>query len=85
MPRLGLPAIAPADLARIAMPTTLIWGRHDRQVRLGVAQAASARHGWPLHLIEGAGDDPAIEQPEAFLRTLRSALSASDSSSTRQP
>jgi pimeloyl-ACP methyl ester carboxylesterase len=31
MPQLGLPAVPSADLARIAMPTTLIWGRHDRQ------------------------------------------------------
>jgi len=74
MPQLGLPAIPPADLARIAASTTLVWGRHDRQVRLGPAQAASARHGWPLHVIEDAGDDPAFEQPEAFLRVLLTAL-----------
>ena len=74
MPQLGLPAIPPADLARIAVPTTLIWGRHDLQVRLPVAEAASARHGWPLHVIENAGDDPPLEQPEAFLRALHAAL-----------
>jgi pimeloyl-ACP methyl ester carboxylesterase len=74
MPQLGLPAILPADLARIAVPTTVIWGRHDLQVRLPVAEAASARHGWPLHVIEDAGDDPALEQPQAFLRTLHAAL-----------
>jgi pimeloyl-ACP methyl ester carboxylesterase len=85
MPQLGLPAIPPAELARIAVPTTLIWGRLDRQVRLGVAQAASARHGWPLHVIEGAADDPAVEQPEAFLRGLRAALGPAASSSRRQP
>jgi pimeloyl-ACP methyl ester carboxylesterase len=85
MPRLGLPAIPQAELARIAVPTTLIWGRHDRQVRLGVAQAASARHGWPLHLIERAGDDPAVEQPESFLRGLHAALGPAASSSGRQP
>jgi pimeloyl-ACP methyl ester carboxylesterase len=71
---LGPPVIPPAELARIAVPTTLIWGRHDRQVRLGVAQAASARHGWPLHVIEDAADDPAVEQPQAFLAALRAAL-----------
>jgi pimeloyl-ACP methyl ester carboxylesterase len=74
MPQLGVPAIPPAELARIAVPTTLIWGRHDRQVRLGLAEAASARYGWPLHVVEGAADDPAVEQPEAFLRALRLAL-----------
>jgi pimeloyl-ACP methyl ester carboxylesterase len=85
VPQLGLPAIPPAELARIAVPTTLIWGRHDRQVRLGVAQAASARHGWPLHVIEEAGDDPAVERPEAFLRGLQAALGPVASSSRRQP
>jgi pimeloyl-ACP methyl ester carboxylesterase len=85
MPQLGLPAIPPAELARIAVPTTLIWGRHDRQVRLGVAQAASACYGWPLHVIEGAADDPAVEQPEAFLRGLHAALGPAASSSRRQP
>ena len=74
MPQLGVPAIPPAELARIAVPTTLIWGRHDRQVRLGLAEAASARYGWPLHVVEQAADDPAVEQPEAFLRALRHAL-----------
>jgi pimeloyl-ACP methyl ester carboxylesterase len=85
MPQLGLPAIPPAELARIAVPTTLIWGRHDRQVRLGVARAASARYGWPLHVIEDAADDPAVEQPEAFLRGLHAALGPAASSSRRQP
>jgi len=67
-------AIPPADLARIAVPTTLIWGRHDLGVRLNVAEAASARYGWPLHVIENARDDPAIEQPAAFMDALRTAL-----------
>lgn len=74
MPRLGVPPIPPEDLARIAVPTTLIWGRHDRQVRLRAAEAASVRHDWPLQVIENAADDPASEQPEAFLRALRNAL-----------
>jgi pimeloyl-ACP methyl ester carboxylesterase len=64
----------PADLARIAVPTTMIWGRHDLQVRLAVAEAAGARFGWPLHIVEDAGDDPAMEQPAAFLTALRTAL-----------
>jgi pimeloyl-ACP methyl ester carboxylesterase len=67
-------AIPSDDLDSIAVPTTLIWGRHDLGVRLKVAEAASARYGWPLHVIEDARDDPAIEQPEAFLGALRTAL-----------
>jgi pimeloyl-ACP methyl ester carboxylesterase len=74
MPALGLTAIPPADLARIVVPTTMIWGRHDLQVPLKVAEVASARLGWPLYVIEHAGDDPALEQPEAFLRALHAAL-----------
>ena len=67
-------AIPPADLDRIAVPTTLIWGRHDLGVRLSVAEAASARYGWPLHVIDDAGDDPPMEQPQAFLAALRTAI-----------
>lgn len=76
MPTLGTPAIPAADLADIGVPTTLIWGRSDRQVALHVAEAASARFGWPLHVVDGAADDPAVEQPEAFLQALHSALQA---------
>ena len=78
MREVGVPAIPPADLARITVPTTLIWGRQNSGMRLGVGEAASARYGWPLCVIEGAGDDPAIEQPEAFLEALRPALGGPD-------
>jgi ubiquinone/menaquinone biosynthesis C-methylase UbiE len=56
------------------VPTTLIWGRHDRATPLSVAEAASARYGWPLKVIENCNDDPPVEQPEALLRALRTAL-----------
>jgi pimeloyl-ACP methyl ester carboxylesterase len=70
---LGLPRIAPQDLARIAVPTTLIWGRQDRATRLRIAEAASARYGWPLHVIDDCADDPPRDQPEAFLEALHTA------------
>ena len=35
---------------------------------------AAARFGWPLHIIEDAGDDPAMEQPATFMTALRTAL-----------
>ena len=60
MEQFGIPAIPAADLARIAVPTALIWGRHDLATPLPVAQAASARHGWPLQVIDDAADDPAV-------------------------
>lgn len=77
MPPFGLHAIPPHDLARIPLPTALIWGRHDRQTPLRVAEAASVRYGWPLHVIEDAADDPAVEQPAAFVDALRAALGES--------
>lgn len=73
MPELGA-ALPPEQLAAIAAPTTLIHGRHDRQVRLTVAQSASDRYGWPLYVIEDAADDPAVEQPDRFLAALRTAV-----------
>jgi pimeloyl-ACP methyl ester carboxylesterase len=74
MTEYGMRPIPRDALARIAVPTVLIWGRHDLQTRLSVAEAASARYGWPLDVIEGARDDPFFEQPEAALHALRASL-----------
>ena len=70
----AMPAIPTDVLRRIAVPTTLIWGRHDRATPLRVGEEASSRYGWPLRVIEKAADDPTVDQPEAFLDALRSAL-----------
>jgi pimeloyl-ACP methyl ester carboxylesterase len=75
--------IRPEDLARIAVPTTLIWGRHDQQVLLPVAETAAARYGWPLYVVDDAGDDPPMEQPAAFLRTMRAALGSAPAAKIR--
>jgi pimeloyl-ACP methyl ester carboxylesterase len=74
MAQFGLPAIEPADLERIAVATTLVWGRDDRATALAVAEAASERYGWPLRIIDDCGDDPPIEQPAAFLQVVRQTL-----------
>lgn len=74
MPRFAIRPIPHEELDAIPVPVTLIWGREDRQVSVSVGEAASERHGWPLHVIDDAADDPAIEQPDAFLAALRSAL-----------
>ena len=66
-----------AELRRIPVATDLLWGRHDRFVPLGLAEGASARLDWPLHVIDEAGHVPHIERPDAFLRALRSALDTS--------
>ncbi len=69
--------IPDAELDRIDIPTTLLWGRHDRMVPLSIGEAAASRHGWPLHVIDDAAHAPHIEQPEAFAETLTSMMSVS--------
>jgi pimeloyl-ACP methyl ester carboxylesterase len=68
--------VPPERLAAIDVPTSLIWGRHDLATRLSVAETASARYGWPLHVVEDAGDDPALDRPSEFVAALESALEA---------
>jgi pimeloyl-ACP methyl ester carboxylesterase len=70
----GLARIPADPLARLGVPTTLIWGRQDKANNVRIAQAASVRHRWPLHVVEGCADDPARDRPEAFLRALRAAM-----------
>jgi pimeloyl-ACP methyl ester carboxylesterase len=77
MEQCGAPAIPLDILARIAVPTTLIWGRHDRATPLSIAEEASKRFGWHLRVIDDAADDPALEQPEAFMTALHAALGTS--------
>jgi pimeloyl-ACP methyl ester carboxylesterase len=74
MEQFGMRGIPSSELSKIAVPTTLIWGRHDLATQLRVAQDASTRYGWPLHVIEEAADDPPMEQPDAFLTALHSVL-----------
>ena len=56
-----------ADLRRIDVPVSLLWGRHDRMVPLVVAERAAADLGWPLHVVEDVAHVPHIEDPGAFL------------------
>lgn len=69
--------IPKAELDRIGVPTTLLWGRHDRMVPLSIGEAAASRHGWPLYVIDDAAHAPHIEQPEAFAETLTAMMSVS--------
>jgi pimeloyl-ACP methyl ester carboxylesterase len=60
-----------AGTKQVELPRSeLIWGRHDRFVPLALAEAAAARHGLPLHVIEDAGHVPHVERPEAFSRVV---------------
>jgi pimeloyl-ACP methyl ester carboxylesterase len=66
----GKKQVPEAELRRITVPTSLIWGSHDRFIPLTVAEWASARLGWPLRVIDEAGHVPHIERTEAFLNAL---------------
>jgi pimeloyl-ACP methyl ester carboxylesterase len=66
--------IPDADLRRIDVPTTLLWGRDDRMAPLAIAEAAATRHGWPLHVIADAAHAPHVEQPDAFVKVLATAI-----------
>jgi pimeloyl-ACP methyl ester carboxylesterase len=74
MQEFALRPIPDEELERIDVPTTLVWGRNDLATSLVIAEAASARYGWPLRVIERCADEPPIEQPEAFLAALEAAI-----------
>jgi 2-hydroxymuconate-semialdehyde hydrolase len=61
------------ELRRIAVPTALLWGRHDRMVPLRVGEAARDALGWPLHVVDGTGHVPHAERTGAFLDALADA------------
>jgi pimeloyl-ACP methyl ester carboxylesterase len=63
----GTTEISSDVLADLSVPTTLVWGRHDSVVNVSIGETASARYGWPLHVIE-AGNEPALEAPDVFVR-----------------
>jgi pimeloyl-ACP methyl ester carboxylesterase len=83
--KIGMKRISDTELQRITVPTALLWGRHDRMTALRLAEGTSARLGWPLHVIDDAGHVPHIEQPNAFLSALLSALASSHSQQGRMP
>ncbi len=64
--QIGARQIPDAELRRINVPTALRWGKHDRMVSLRLAETASARLAWSLHVVDDAGHVPHIEQPDAF-------------------
>jgi hypothetical protein len=72
-PRLVTDPDPPRDRGRPTRPRRLA-DRHDLATPLAVADAASARYGWPLHVIDEAGEDPVLDQPNTFLGALRAAL-----------
>jgi len=83
--KIGTKQVPDTELRRIEVPTALLWGRHDRFVPLRLAEGASARLGWPLHVIDDAGHVPHLEQPNAFLAALHSALASCHPQTRRKP
>jgi pimeloyl-ACP methyl ester carboxylesterase len=70
----GTTRVPDAQLQRIGIPSALLWGRHDRMAPLSLAEAASTRLGWPLHVVDDAAHVPHIEQPDDFADLLMDAL-----------
>jgi 2-hydroxymuconate-semialdehyde hydrolase len=67
---IGTVHVPDAELRRIGIPVTLLWGRNDRMTPPALARAASTRLGWPLHVVDGAAHVPHLEQPESFVDRL---------------
>jgi 2-hydroxymuconate-semialdehyde hydrolase len=68
--------VPPAELGRVTVPVSLLWGRQDRMVPVAVARTASARYGWPLHLVDDTAHVPHIERPAEFVEALTAAAGA---------
>jgi pimeloyl-ACP methyl ester carboxylesterase len=60
-------------LREISVPTSIVWGEHDRVVPLSYGEELrDGIRGAELHVIEGAGHIPHMQQPERFLACLTS-------------
>jgi len=62
---------------RIAAPTLLVWGEHDRLVPRAYAKAFAGRlKDTRLEVVAGAGHAPHLEQPDATARAIEAFLKA---------
>jgi len=66
----AMPAVPEEVLAGITVPTTLVWGRDDVIVPVSVGEAAAARYGWRIRVLDNTGNEPAIEDPDAFVKAV---------------
>jgi pimeloyl-ACP methyl ester carboxylesterase len=80
--KVGTQRVPDAELQRIRIPAALLWGRHDRMTPLRLAEAASTRLGWPLHVVDDAAHVPHIEQPDGFVDRLAEALRGRSTATT---
>jgi pimeloyl-ACP methyl ester carboxylesterase len=80
-------------IASIAVPGIVLQGREDRLVpHAGVRQLAALQPGWPVHVLDGLGHVPQVEDPLGtaelllpFLRALPVLTSTADASAARTP
>lgn len=72
--RAGTERVPDEDLRSIRTPTALVWGRDDVLVPRAIGEDASARLGWPLHVVDEAGHLPHVDAPIAFSEALDLAL-----------
>ena len=54
-------------LARIAVPTSLVWGRDDAIVPVSVGAGRRRAVRLAAAVLDNTGNEPAIEDPEAFV------------------
>ena len=60
----------PTLLARVRLPTRIVWGREDRLVPVECGQLyQKAIPGSDLVIFESCGHSPQIEKPEEFTQT----------------
>ncbi|HEY0493257.1 MAG TPA: alpha/beta fold hydrolase [Candidatus Dormibacteraeota bacterium] len=65
-----------ARLSDLAMPTLLVWGRHDHIFPASHAEAAGSRiRGARIEIFESSGHTPQMEEPERFNRLVLEFLS----------
>jgi pimeloyl-ACP methyl ester carboxylesterase len=57
-----------ATAGQVAAPVLVVHGRDDHHVPVDFAIAAAARHpAWTLRVLDGAGHDPHVLQPDRWL------------------
>jgi len=71
----GRQAVA-IDLAALAMPVQLIWGRDDHIIPLAQAEALASR--LPVHILDDAGHLPHMEQAGEVNRLIARFIAQAD-------
>lgn len=65
--RLGTKQIPDDQLRSIESPVALVWGRDDRIMKVEIAEEASRKFGWPIHVIDNCGHASSWDQPDRFV------------------